>query len=182
MNNIYDNILEKGFTFIELMVVVAIIGISTIAILKDAAVTYDAERAKFQIDEIQEIVRAATLVKDATTVGSSKYQNLSTSYLVSHKMISERYLNSSGTSINHLYGGAISVSKWLNNGYVISMFGVPQQGCMDFIGTVSTDTVGMLNTIDGGNVRAIVTPSVRNKNLSIACLGTSNNIDMYIYN
>jgi len=178
-----SKILERGFTLIELMVVIAIIGIATVVVLQDAAVTHDAERAKFQMEEVQSIVRAANLAKDATTVGLSNYQNLTSAYLASHKMIPDRYLNAAGTGIDHAYNGIVNVTKWLNNGYLISLMGMTQKGCMDLVANIETDTVAVLDTIDGGTVRNVITPAVRDKNLAVACSGAgANDVMLYINN
>lgn len=167
---------QKGFTLIEIMFVIAIIGMATILVVQDVAATGTARQVAFQLEEIKDIVRKVNLLKDAT----SNYATLSSAYLATRKIVPDRYLNAAGNNIKSPFGGAVIVSQWGANGYSIEIASVPQDVCMDVVSGIESDTVTWLYARSAGALY-VLQPGSTGKNYANACNhATANRIILYI--
>jgi len=123
--------IEKGFTLIELSLVVALISIGLLFIVQQFKNSEEQEKSMHAISNIVHISTAAANFKD----GKTGYANVNQNVLARSSRIPEQ-IKSGGTIVN-LYGGAVYVGTagaffpW-NNEYVSIQYNfVPQHACVD---------------------------------------------------
>jgi len=175
---------EKGFTLIEFMVVIALIGIALLFIIMQFKDTGDQNKSQNAVKNISQVAVSASEFK-GRRVG---YANVNQSVLMKSSSIPEGM--KVGGALTNLFGGAIIVSSvgaaapWNNNYIQIEYPSLPKYACVNIAGKMISKSFSTSPSVHGVQVKkngaGAMFPIASLADASANC-GASNNILYFIF-
>lgn len=139
--NTRKNKRQKGFTLVELVIVLGIVVVGVIAILGRQNSTNQASRVMTESGNLQTIVGKV----NASFAGRASYAGLSTAFLLDQGAFPTSMVN--GTNVVNVWNGAVTVASGTGDtSFDITTASVPTGACIELVTTTSrsfrTVTVG----------------------------------------
>jgi len=164
----------KGFSLIELLLVIGIIGLITVAVVSRYSDAQAASKAQKAQDAI---LRITTAVKRIYQLNPN-YVGLTPAVLINHRGVPAEMVT--GTTITNQWGGTVliaptNVSGGRNNAFTVTWPSVPENECARIITTVSSAADKV--TVGTTDVKALgAAGGVNPATVGTACANSANSL------
>jgi prepilin-type N-terminal cleavage/methylation domain-containing protein len=155
---------SRGFTLLELMVVISIIAVVIIAVVGRISSTKQASQVNSEVSNIQTIVASA----NSLVTGQQTYAGLTNAGMLAVNGFPLQMV--SGTTVSDAWNGTVTVlgnAASSNAKGEIDYTGVPQGACIALVGQIAkaVDTV----TVGATVLKSPTVPLVSTDNITTAC-------------
>lgn len=137
---------QRGFSLIELIVVVAILGLAAAAIISRSASTSQSTNIQTESQNLQSIVGKAKSV----FAGRPNFNGATTAYMLANGAFPTSMVN--GNNVSHSWNGAVTVAPGANPTTLdITYAAIPTAACIEFVSSQSRPYVEV--TVAGNAVK-----------------------------